>query len=135
MRVLVYTSSTDVVLDSVPRQGADETTAKYPAKPINEYVRTKVAGEQIVLRANGKRSLLTCAIRPCHLYGPGDPHAIAHSVDALRKGLVPFLPGDGSARFGIVYVDNVAHAHILAADSLHTRGEHCDACVVGWNVH
>lgn len=31
---------------------------------------------------------------------------------------MPFLLGDGSARFDVVYVDSVAHAHLLAASRL-----------------
>ena len=32
---------------------------------------------------------------------------------------MPFLLGNGSARFDVVHVDNVAHAHLLAAAKLH----------------
>jgi len=128
VRYLIYTSSTDVVLDKIPRNNADEESCTYPDKPINEYIRTKIEGEKLVLKANGKRGLLTCALRPCHLYGPGDPHAITHSVRTIKAGQLPFIPGDGSAKFGIVYIDNIAHAHILAADSLASKGADSPAC-------
>lgn len=121
---LVYTSSEDVVFSETPCAGDDESTP-YPARPMHDYVRTKIEGERAVLEADGRRGLRTCAIRPVHIYGPEDPHAIVASLEAFAAKKVPFLFGDGSARFDCVYVDNVAHAHLLAARRLHdeaTRG-------------
>jgi nucleoside-diphosphate-sugar epimerase len=114
---LVYTSSEDVVLRSTPIAHGDETIP-YPTEVIHDYVRTKIEGEKIALTADGEAGLRTCSIRPVHLYGPHDPHAIEVSLNELASGKLPFLLGDGSARFDIVYVDNVAHAHLLAAKRL-----------------
>lgn len=121
---LVYTSSEDVVLGRTPVAGGDESLP-YPGDPIHAYVRTKIAGERLVREANGAGGLWTCALRPVHIYGPGDPHAIKTSLRAFARGTVPFLLGDGTARFDVVYVDNVVHGHLLAAARLHdeaTRG-------------
>jgi len=115
---LVYTSSEDVVFSETPVSGGDESLA-YPSKPMHDYVRTKIEGERAVLEADGKRGLRTCVIRPVHIYGPNDPHAIVQSLQAFAERRVPFLLGDGSARFDVVHVDNVAHAHLLAAAKLH----------------
>lgn len=117
VRSLVYTSSEDVVFSDVPATNADETRP-YPARPANDYVRTKVEAERMVLAADGAGALRTCSLRPQHIYGPDDPHAIRQSLRAFAERKVPFLFGDGSARFGVVYVDNVAHAHLLAASRL-----------------
>lgn len=114
---LVYTSSEDVVFHDKPIAGADESLP-YPANPLHDYVRTKIEGERAVREAHGQRGLGTCAIRPVHIYGPHDPHAMIESLAALADGRVPVLLGDGSARFDVVYVDNVAHAHLLAASRL-----------------
>jgi len=119
VRSLVYTSSEDVVLSEQPVANGDETYA-YPARPIHAYVRTKIEGETIVRAANGAR-LRTVAIRPVHVYGPGDPHAIVTSLRAFASGSVPFLVGHPRARFDVVYVDNVVHAHLLAAKAIETR--------------
>lgn len=113
---LVYTSSEDVLLSETPVRGGDETMP-YPADPIHAYVRTKIAGERLVLEAHSE-ALRTCSLRPVHIYGPRDPHALIASLEAFADGTVPFLLGDGSARFDVVYVDNVAHAHLLAATKL-----------------
>lgn len=115
---LVYTSSEDVVFSEVPCSGGDESLP-YPVRPLHDYVRTKVEGEKAVRGADGAGGLRTCVIRPVHIYGPDDPHAIVKSLESFASGSVPFLFGDGSARFDCVYVDNVAHAHLLAASRLH----------------
>jgi sterol-4alpha-carboxylate 3-dehydrogenase (decarboxylating) len=120
---LVYTSSEDVVLDREPVAGGDESIA-YPTKPIHDYVRTKIEGERIALSANGAALagggvLTTCAVRPTHVYGPDDPHAIPTALKEIAMGKMPLLIGDPRARFDVVYVDNVVHAHLLAASRLH----------------
>ena len=115
--VLVYTSSEDVVLSEAPARGADETLP-YPRRPMHAYVRTKIEGERIALATDDARGMRTASMRPVHVYGPGDPHAIVATLRAFASGSVPFLLGDGSARFDIVYVDNVVHAHLLAAARL-----------------
>ncbi len=117
VRSLVYTSSEDVVFSETPATNADESRP-YPSRPMLDYVRTKIEAERLVLAADGVGALRTCALRPQHIYGPEDPHAIRQSLRAFADGKVPFLFGDGSARFGVVYVDNVAHAHLLAASCL-----------------
>lgn len=121
---LVYTSSEDVVLNPVPIVHGNEDIP-YPDVLVHDYVRTKIEGERIALSADTKGGLRTCSIRPVHLYGPHDPHAIKVSLKELGSGKVPFLLGDGSARFSIIYVDNVAHAHLLAAARLHDAST-CD---------
>ncbi len=117
VRSLVYTSSEDVVLSEVPVAWGDESYA-YPARPIHPYVATKIEGEKLARSADGRAGLRTVAIRPVHVYGPHDPHAIVTSLRALASGSVRVLVGHPGARFDIVYVDNVAHAHLLAAAAL-----------------
>ncbi len=116
-RALVYTSSEDVVLGPTPVAHGDESLP-YPTTFLHDYVRTKIEGEKIARAADGRDGLRTVSIRPVHVYGPNDPHAIVVSLRAFATGSVPFLLGDGTARFDVVYVDNVVHAHLLAAAML-----------------
>ena len=117
---LVYTSSMDVVCGTEPLPGVDERHP-YPARFTNEYSRTKAVAEQHVLAANDE-ALRTCALRPCGIFGEGDPYHVANVLDVLENGGLPFRIGDGSARFQHVYVGNVAHAHALAARALLAPG-------------
>lgn len=117
VRSLIYTSSEDVLLSEVPVAGGDESYA-YPEKPIHPYVATKIEGEKLARGADKRGSLRTVAIRPVHVYGPHDPHAILTSLRAFKDGSVAFLVGHAQALFDVVYVDNVAHGHLLAAGML-----------------
>jgi sterol-4alpha-carboxylate 3-dehydrogenase (decarboxylating) len=89
----------------------------YPRRlPRDAYSRTKILAEQLVLQANGPQ-LATCALRPVGMYGPRDKYHLGNIVSMARRGLSIRL-GDGAARFSHVYSENVAHAHLLAAERL-----------------
>jgi nucleoside-diphosphate-sugar epimerase len=64
---------------------------------------------------------LTCALRPHLIWGPGDPHLLPRLMESGRKGLLKRV-GDGTNLVDISYIDNVAHAHILAAKNLSEEG-------------
>ena len=113
---LVYTSSIDVVFDGHPIANGDESLP-YPAKHLDHYSHTKMLAERDVLTANGQHGLKTCALRTAGIYGPGDRHRLPSILKAARAGQNIRL-GDGSARFGHVYVTNVVQAHLLAAGAL-----------------
>jgi nucleoside-diphosphate-sugar epimerase len=114
---LVYTSSMDVVVDGRrPIVDGDETLP-YPAvMPRDDYSRTKIIAEKMILGSSGPE-LATCALRPVGMYGPRDKYHLGTIIGLARKGVSMRL-GDGSARFSHVYSENVAHAHILAARHL-----------------
>jgi nucleoside-diphosphate-sugar epimerase len=115
---LVYTSTVDVVLDgSRPIVNGDESLP-YPKKiPADPYCRSKITAEKDVIAANGTGGLHTCCIRPAGIYGPKDRYHLPAVIKlaGTRKNV---RLGSGSARFSHVYVGNVAHAHILAAQHL-----------------
>jgi len=121
---LVYTSSMDVVFDGYSHNDATEETVGYPKNILVEYIATKIAAEKLVIAANSPE-LFTASIRPAHLYGANDPHAILEVIRAIKSGQLKFTLGNGSAVFDVVYVDNVAHAHILAARNLFPESAVC----------
>jgi nucleoside-diphosphate-sugar epimerase len=117
IRRLVYTSTLDVVVDGrKPIVDGDESLPYPRHLPRDHYSRTKLLAEQLVLAANGPK-LATCALRPVGMYGPRDKYHLGNFVSMARHGLSTRL-GDGSARFSHVYSENVAHAHLLAAERL-----------------
>jgi sterol-4alpha-carboxylate 3-dehydrogenase (decarboxylating) len=111
---LVYTSTMDVVVDGArPIVDGDEGLP-YPRKvPADNYSRTKIVAERMVIAANDN-GLATCALRPAGIYGPRDRYHLPGVLDAAKKGM-PFRLGTGQARFSHVYSENAAHAHVLAA--------------------
>jgi nucleoside-diphosphate-sugar epimerase len=112
---LVYTSTPSVVSAGGDLEGVDESVP-YPAHFEAEYPRTKALAERLVLEANGPE-LRTVALRPHLVWGPGDTQLVARIVARARAGKLR-LVGDGKALIDVVYVDNAAEAHLLAADRL-----------------
>lgn len=112
---LVYTSTPSVVFNRDHIIGGDESLP-YPDRFLCHYARSKVLAEKMVLSANSE-TLATCAIRPHLVWGPDDPHLIPRLLDKGKKKQLRKV-GGGSNFVDISYVDNVAHAHILAAKDL-----------------
>lgn len=116
VRKLVFTSSPSVTFDGGDQCGVDESVP-YPRRWLCHYPHTKALAEQAVLTANGRRGLLTCALRPHLIWGPRDPHLVPRLIDRARRGHLRQV-GDGTNLIDMVYVENAAHAHVLAADAL-----------------
>jgi nucleoside-diphosphate-sugar epimerase len=112
---LVHTSTPSVVFGTAQVSGIDES-APYATRFLTHYAAGKAAAEKMVLEANGA-NLMTVALRPHLIWGPGDPHLIPRVIDrARRKRLIQV--GDGRNLVDITYVENAAQAHLLAADAL-----------------
>lgn len=117
---LVHTSSPSVTFNGTDTPNADESLP-YGERFTFHYPRTKAEAERRVLSANGAQTkngpLLTTALRPHLIYGPGDPHLFPRlAARAMQRRLR--IVGDGKNRLDVTYVDNAAHAHVLAADRL-----------------
>ena len=113
---LVYTSSPSVTFNGDHQINQDET-APYPKIWLCNYPHTKALAEQAVLAANDKSELLTCALRPHLIWGPGDHHLIPRLIDRARTGKLRRV-GDGRNRVDNIFVTNAADAHVLAAEAL-----------------
>ena len=116
---LVYTSTPSVVFNQHSIHNGDESLP-YADRFLCHYARSKVMAERLILAASDQH-LRTCAIRPHLVWGPGDPHLIPRLIERGRKGQLRQV-GAGDNLVDISYVDNVAHAHLLAADNLAGAG-------------
>ncbi|KAF9016895.1 C-3 sterol dehydrogenase [Hymenopellis radicata] len=114
---LVYTSSAGVVFSGSDVIDCDERVPM-PEKPFDVYNDSKAHGEAAVLAANGKEGLLTIALRPAGIFGPGDRQMMAGMYEVYQKGQTHFQIGDNNNLFDLTYVENAAYAHLLAADKL-----------------
>ena len=110
---LVYTSSPSVTIGEADIEGSDESLP-YPDYFLAPYPLTKSIAERFVL---ARRDILTTAIRPHLIWGPRDPHIIPRIVERAKQGRLIRI-GDGKNKVDITYVENVAEAHLLAADAL-----------------
>lgn len=135
VRCLVYTSTPSVVIAPHHIILGDESLP-YLDHYLAPYPKTKAIAEKMILDADnwemvpnspaddrrelGEHNvtrLRTCAIRPHLIWGPDDPHILPQLFAfTLEKRLR--IIGDGLNQVSITYVDNAAHAHILAADEL-----------------
>lgn len=113
---LVYTSSPSVTFAGVDQCGIDES-APYPTRWLAHYPHSKALAEQEVLAANDGEELLTCALRPHLIWGPGDQHLIPRLLARAGEGKLRRV-GDGKNLIDAVYVENAAAAHLQAADVL-----------------
>lgn len=115
---LVFTSSPSVVFDGTDMEGVDES-APYPTRHHSHYSATKAIAEQLVLAASDA-NLRTLALRPHLIWGPGDNHIVPQLVARAKAGRLRQV-GDGTNKVDSTYIDNVAEAHVLAADALETN--------------
>ena len=118
---LVHTSSPSVCFDGDDHVDAsnDLPHAKTFLAP---YPATKAEAERLVLSHNSD-SLATCALRPHLIFGPGDPHLVPRLVATARAGRLARI-GDGTNLVTLCYVENAAHAHVLAAQRLEPNARH-----------
>ena len=119
VRHLVYTSTPSVVFDRSDINGGDESLP-YARKTLCHYAASKIAAERTVLQAN-ETMLRTVAIRPHLVWGPGDQHLIPRLLERGGAGQLKIV-GNGQNRVDIAYIDNVVHAHLLAAENLQDAG-------------
>lgn len=115
VRRLVHTSSI-VASFCMDAAGGDETAPYSTSRDL--YTATKILGERAVLAANGEHGLLTCAIRPGGIYGPGERLTYGRLVRALKLGVPLVVFGDGRARLDYVYIDSLVDGEIRAAERL-----------------
>ena len=113
---LVFTSSPSVTFDGAAQSGVNEA-APYAQRWLCHYPHSKALAEQHVLQTNGVGGLLTCALRPHLIWGPGDRHLIPKLIQRRRTNRL-WRVGDGTNLIDMIYVENAAAAHLRAAECL-----------------
>jgi 3beta-hydroxy-delta5-steroid dehydrogenase/steroid delta-isomerase len=113
---LVHTSSNNVTFAGPVIDGDESLPYARGVKDL--YTRTKIAGEEIALAANGEGGLLTCAIRPGGIYGPGEEMILPRVVAECASGRFVATLGDGSALSDNTYIENLVAGQIEAARHL-----------------
>jgi nucleoside-diphosphate-sugar epimerase len=92
------------------REGVPVTEADKP-RPVSWYGLSKLEGEDAVARAFPGT---WCAIRPCVVYGPGDP-GLLEIFRVIQSGLAPIIAG-GRRRLQLIAVADLARMLVAAAD-------------------
>jgi UDP-glucose 4-epimerase len=128
------------VLDSAVRHGVKKVIAASSASvygepsylPIDEahpfnnrtmYGAGKIAGEQMLRAYHTTSALPYVAFRYFNVYGPRMDitgvytEVLVRWLDAIEAGKPPLIFGDGSQSMDFVFVEDVARANLLAAQS------------------
>jgi len=114
IRYLVHTSSPSIVHVGRDVSGADESLP-VADRFVAAYPASKAKAERLVLAADGER-LLTTALRPHLIWGPGDPHFLPRLIAKARGGSLA-LPGPDKL-VDTIFVENAALAHVKALEEL-----------------
>ncbi len=83
-----------------------------PYKATNIYGESKIEAEKRVINYREK-GLRTVILRPCMVYGEGEPHMLRQLLTLLKFRLFPLING-GRNKFHLVYVKNVVDAMIFS---------------------
>lgn len=116
---LIYTSTPSVVFNGRDIDAGDEGLP-YAEKFLCHYAKSKMIAEKLILSVDHPH-LSCCAIRPHLVWGPGDPHLIPRLLERGRMKKLKKV-GKCTNMVDISYVENVASAHILAAENLENSG-------------
>ncbi len=124
-RRVVFASSSSVYGDHEdPRDRED-----LPFRPKAPYPVSKVAGELYCRTFTQNFGLETVSLRLFNVFGPRQNPKSEYAaviplfLQALRQGEPITVYGDGSQGRDFTYVDNVVHAHLLAATAAGASGE------------
>ncbi|XP_073157541.1 3beta-hydroxysteroid-dehydrogenase/decarboxylase [Henckelia pumila] len=121
VKQLIYNSSADVVF-----HGSRDIRNGNESMPQSDHFKDlvtelKAQSESLILFANDIDGLLTCVLRPCNVFGPGEKHLLPSLVTMAQSSWAKFIIGSADNLSDFTYVDNVAHAHICAEESLSSR--------------
>ncbi|KAG4125900.1 hypothetical protein ERO13_D10G126400v2 [Gossypium hirsutum] len=121
VRRLVYNSSADIVFDGSRDILDGDLSFICPGKFKDMLIDLKFQAEGLIRLANNIDGLLTCVLRPSNVFGPGDTRFVPLLVNLAKAGLAKFITGCGENMSDFTYTENVAHAHICAAETLDSR--------------
>lgn len=117
---LVHISTPAVIFTGEDHEDADERRP-YARSFTSHYAETKKRAEDLINAAH-TGGLPTVILRPKAIFGPGDTSLLPRLLTAAKaRRLRQF--GNGENRVDITYVENVAHAILLALEARAAAGK------------
>ncbi|KAJ4838470.1 3beta-hydroxysteroid-dehydrogenase/decarboxylase isoform 3 [Turnera subulata] len=121
VRQLIYNSTADVVFDGSHDILDGDESLRFNWKFHDMMSDLKAQAEALILYTNNIDGLLTCALRPSNVFGPGETQLVPFLVNLAKSGWAKFIVGGGENLSDFTYAENVTHAHICAAEALNSR--------------
>jgi farnesol dehydrogenase len=118
VKKVVFTSTAGTMAPSPDYEPTDESTQR-SLPYFNEYEVTKARAEELA-RDFSRHGLAVVIVNPTRVYGPGPLNAsnsVTKMIDGYRKGKWRIIPGNGKKIGNYVYIDDVVHGHLLAAQN------------------
>jgi len=84
--------------------------------PAGFYSTHKQLQEKLAREIASKQNVELVVLRPGNVYGPGSPQWVKSVVAELKRG-TPTLLGGGHGNPGLVYIDNLVDALMLASEN------------------
>ncbi|KAJ9189022.1 hypothetical protein P3X46_000364 [Hevea brasiliensis] len=121
VRKLIYNSSADVIFDGSHDicNGDESLPCHWRFEDMLSDL--KAHAEAVILFANNIDGLLTCALRPSNVFGPGDTQLVPFLMKLAKSGFAKFIIGSGENMSDFTYAENVIHAHICAEEALDSQ--------------
>ena len=113
-RRFVHTSTPSIYVDQCHRLGLTEDSP-LPSHGVNDYARTKLAGERLVRKA-ASADMATVVLRPRAIVSPFDTVLLPRLMRAARRGVVR-LPAGGQALVELTDARDVVAALIAASSN------------------
>lgn len=117
----VYISSGSVVYQGKDIENGDESLP-YSSVSQAPYADSKIAAEKLVLAHNGEGGVVTCALRPHVVFGPGDRRFMPELLKRGKAGRLRVQVGRGVWLSDYTYVSNLIDAILLADEALAEDG-------------
>lgn len=112
----IFTSTPSVVFSNSDVRGGSESMP-YLTRRVSPYAFTKAMAEKLVLGAHKPGIFQTLAIRPHLVWGENDPHLLPKIIVRHRQKRLRIV-GHGTNKMDLTHIDNVAHAHLCALESM-----------------
>ncbi len=118
VKKLVYVSTASAVYEGNDIENGDEKLP-YCRSSQAPYADSKIAAEKEVLASSGQRGVLTCALRPHVIFGPGDRRFLPAIIAHAKAGRLRTAVGVNNRKLSdFTYVDNLIDALLLADEHL-----------------
>lgn len=111
--------STQSVYGISDQEWLTEESRKNPGK--DDYAKSKLVAEEIVLKAYREKGLNTVILQPTAVYGPWAISYGTKIFQSLKKGRMPIIE-NGKGTCNAVYIDDLVQAMLLAAITKESHG-------------